>query len=142
MLFYAFLLVYSFILIRLGPGEYPLRLIPFYTIKNYIQHYSVDPYETLMNVFGNLFYFTPLGYILCRKTYCNKLLFRIGFLFSFPLFAFSCLEFSQYLFQNGYCEFDDISMNTVGFWLGALLCPLTNVSARKLSKNNCKTFWN
>ncbi|MBR6620539.1 MAG: VanZ family protein [Clostridia bacterium] len=141
-IFYTFLLVYSFVLIRIGPGEYPIRLIPFYTIKNYIQHYSVDPYETLMNVFGNLFYFTPLGYILCRKVYDKKLGFRICFIFVFPIFAFSCLELSQYLFQNGYCEFDDISMNTVGFWLGALLCPLTNFLARKISRNRCLTFWN
>lgn len=140
--FYAFLLVYSFVLIRLGPGEYPIRLIPFYTVKNYIQHYSVDPYETLMNVFGNLFYFTPLGYILCLKIRGKKTAFRICFIFVFPVFAFSCLELSQYLFQNGYCEFDDISMNTVGFWFGALLCPFTDGIARKLSQNRYAAFWN
>ncbi len=139
--FYFVLLLYSFVLIRLNVWEYPFNFIPFRTVKHYIEYFNNDPYEVLMNILGNLFYFTPLGYILSYLVKSKNKKKRIAFLSVFPVIAFTLLEFSQYIFQNGYCEFDDMSMNSIGFWLGCLLLPLSNSIAEKLSQNRINSFW-
>lgn len=139
--FYAALLIYSFVLIRLQTGEYPLYLIPIRTVREYIEQFSYTPYEVLMMVFGNLFYFTPMGYIFSLLLREKKKRIKIPVLLFFPIVAFSMLEISQYIFQNGFCEFDDIAMNTLGFWFGAILCPLTDCIAKRISKNKIQQFW-
>lgn len=139
--FYAFLLVYSFILIRLEKGVYPLNWIPFNTIKEYISDYSSIPYEVFMMFFGNLLYFTPLGvifYLLLKK---QKIYIKLFVLTLFPLLAFTLLEFSQYFFQNGFCEFDDMMMNSFGFWLGALLGTFADAVVKKCTKGRIISFW-
>lgn len=140
-LFYAFLLIYSFVLIRLERGVYPLNFVPFNTIKEYISDYSRIPYEVFMMFFGNLLYFTPLGVIfhLCLKNHKKRV--RIFVIAVFPLAAFSLLEFSQYWLQNGYCEFDDMMMNSLGFWLGALLGTVADATINKATKGRINCFW-
>ena len=141
LIFYIFLLVYSFVLIRLERAVYPLNWVPFNTIKDYISDYSSIPYEVFMMFFGNLLYFTPLGVIfyLCLKK--QKLFIRLSVITLFPLIAFTLLEFSQYLFQNGFCEFDDMMMNSLGFWLGALLGAVTDLVVKKATKGSISCFW-
>lgn len=140
-IFYSFLLVYSFVLIRLERGVYPLNWIPFNTIKDYISDYSSIPYEVFMMFFGNLLYFTPLGvicYLLLKK---HKFIVRIPVITLFPLVAFSLLEYSQYLFQNGFCEFDDMMMNSVGFWFGALFGFIADTVVKKVTNGSISCFW-
>ncbi len=60
----------------------------------------------------------------------------------FPIITFTALEFSQYFFQNGYCEFDDMMMNSIGFWFGSLLCPITDYFSLRISRGKIKNFWN
>ena len=140
--FYVFILVYSFILIRLNTADYPFRFRPFATIKEYIESYSEIPYEVIMNVLGNLFYFTPLGYIfymfLSKKHIKTKIFVNL----LFPIFAFTLLEFSQFYFQIGYCEFDDMMMNSIGFWLGNLMCHFCDYLTVKITDGKVKRFWN
>lgn len=140
-LFYFALLLYSFVLIRLQTSDYPIRLIPFVTIKSYIEHYAEDPYEALMNFLGNLFYFTPMGYIISVMLRKKSKAIKAVILFFFPLITFTALEFSQYFFRNGYCEFDDISLNSIGFWFGSILCPVSDFAAKKFSHGRFKYFW-
>ncbi len=142
LIFYVFLLVFSFVLLRLQTGDFPFRLFqPFATIKEYIADFDTIPYEVFMMFFGNLFYFTPLGYIFCillsNKTVSFKLIVNIFF----PITAFTLIEISQYLFHNGYCEFDDMMLNSIGFWLGNLLYLLANKFAYFISKGKYKSFW-
>lgn len=141
LLFYIFLLVFSFVLIRLQKGVYPFNFIPFRTLKEYASDWESIPYEVFMMFCGNLFYFSPLGYIFAIKLRNVSKVKKNIILFLFPLIAFTALEFSQYFLQNGYCEFDDMMMNSIGFWIGSFLCPLTDLFAYKLSKGRVKTFW-
>ncbi len=141
LIFYIFLLVYSFVLIRLQTADYPFRFQPFVTIKEYITEYNSIPYEVFMMFFGNLLYFTPLGYIFGHILIKRKKIIRVLIIIFFPVLAFTLLEFSQYIFQNGYCEFDDMMMNSVGFWFGALLFNVSNKFAVLVSKRKYMFFW-
>lgn len=141
LIFYIFLLVYSFVLIRLQTGEYPFRFQPFVTIKEYIDEYNSIPYEVFMMFFGNLLYFTPLGYIFSRLLINQKKFVRVLVNLLFPILSFTLLEFSQYIFQNGYCEFDDMMMNSIGFWFGNILFIVLNKITFILSKRKYSLFW-
>lgn len=140
-LFYLFLLIYSFILIRLERGVYPLNWIPFNTIREYISDYSSIPYEVFMMFFGNLLYFTPLGVIFYLLLKNHKTIVKVLVIILFPITAFSLLEYSQYLLQNGFCEFDDMMMNSLGFWLGALLGLVADTIVKKATKGRVTCFW-
>ncbi len=141
LVFYVFLLIYSFILIRLKTGSYPFRFQPFVTIREYLYDFNTIPYEVFMMFFGNLFYFTPLGFIVSRAVCTKRKSVRTVVNLLFPIIAFTLLEFSQFIFQNGYCEFDDMMMNTLGFWLGNLMFIVLNKAAVFLSKGKYSTFW-
>ncbi len=140
--FYGFILIYSFVLIRLNTADYPFRFQPFVTVREYIEAYSEIPYEVMMNVLGNLFYFTPLGYIFSTFLSKKQIKTKIAVNFVFPIAAFTLLEFSQFYFQIGYCEFDDMMMNTLGFWLGNLLCLMSDYLTVKITGGRVKRFWN
>ncbi len=140
--FYAFLLVYSFVLIRLNTGDFPFRFQPFVTIREYIEKFDEIPYEIIMNVLGNLFYFTPLGYIFSMMLSEKNIKIKAVVNFLFPIVAFTLLEFSQYIFRIGYCEFDDMMMNSFGFWFGNLMYFISNMLTFKISKGKVERFWN
>ena len=142
LIFYIFLLVFSFVLIRLETADYPFRFQPFVTIKGYITEYRNIPYEIFMMFFGNLLYFTPAGYIFSRVLREKRTVIKVLFNVLFPLITFTLLELSQYIFQNGYCEFDDMMMNTIGFWFGNILFWCSNIIATTISKRKYNTFWN
>lgn len=140
-IFYLFLLIYSFVLIRLERGIYPLNWIPFNTIREYISDYPSIPYEVFMMFFGNLLYFTPLGvifYLILKK---HKTILKVLVILLFPITAFSLLEYSQYLLQNGFCEYDDMMMNSLGFWLGAVLGFIADTIVVKATKGRVTCFW-
>ena len=66
--------------------------------------------------FGNIIWFVPLGMYL-EMIGRTKRLWQaalIGFLFSL------CIETLQYLFGTGYSELDDLLLNTLGVWVGAV----------------------
>ncbi len=140
-IFYSFLLIYSFVLIRLERGTYPLNWIPFNTVREYIKDSASIPYEVFMMFFGNLLYFTPLGMVFYHKLKKISTPIKLIVFIFFPLLAFSLLEFSQYFFQNGFCEFDDMMMNTVGFWLGVVVGFAADKAVFALSKGKISSFW-
>lgn len=132
---YLFLLV-NFVLVkgklfdRLSPSDYyayyelnmpksknvGVNLVPFQTIKGYYKPENWNPESTkTANVIGNIVLFMPLGFLLpliFPKT--DKLL--IMFLLS--LLVSVCLEASQYFFQSGFADIDDVILNTLGGVLG------------------------
>ena len=140
--FYAFILIYSFVLIRLDTGDYPFRFQPFVTIGEYIEKFAEIPYEILMNVLGNLFFFTPLGYIFLMLLSDKNIKIKVAVNLLFPIMAFTLLEFSQFFFRVGYCEFDDMMMNSIGFWFGNILCFVCNAFSAKISNGRVNRFWN
>ncbi len=141
LIFYTFLLVYSFVFIRLERGEYPMNWVPFNTVREYLSDYSSIPYEVFMMFFGNLLYFTPLGVIFHLVIKKQKPVLKTVLIALFPLLAFSLLEYSQYLLQNGYCEFDDMMMNSVGFWFGSLFGIVADITVKKATKGRLTSFW-
>ncbi len=142
LLFYAFLLVYSFYLARTKPGgSYPLNFSFSTTMQMYRAKMQENPYEVWMMVFGNLFYFTPLGYIFAVVLRRKSAACRAAVILLFAPVAFFLLEYSQYVFQIGYCEIDDMVMNAFGFWLGAALAPLSDWVARRVNKQRVTHFW-
>ena len=142
-IFYTFLLVYSFYLLRTKTdgGSYPLNLNFSTTLQMYREKMRWNPYEVWMMIFGNLFYFTPLGYIFAVALRQCSRVYRTVVLLLFAPIAFFFLEYSQYVFQIGFCEIDDMVMNAFGFWLGAVLAPLSDWAARRVTKGQVRYFW-
>lgn len=142
-IFYLFLLIYSFYLSRTKTdgSVFPLNLSFSTTIQMYLQKMKANPYEVWMMIFGNLFYFTPLGYIFAVALRRRRAAVRAAVIALFAPAAFFLLEYSQYLFQIGFCEMDDMLMNAFGFWLGAALAPLSDRVAQLVSKQRLPHFW-
>ena len=75
-----------------------------------------DWYRFIYLFFGNIVWFIPFGMYL-RYTGRIKNIFLItgiGFLFSLMI------ESLQYVFGTGYSELDDLVLNTLGVWIGAV----------------------
>lgn len=75
-----------------------------------------DWYRFIYLFFGNIMWFIPFGMYL---QYTGKirnifLITIIGFLFSLTI------ESLQYVFGTGYSELDDLILNTLGVWIGAV----------------------
>ncbi len=141
--FYTFLLVYSFYLVRTRQDgiTYPLNLNWLSTVQMYREQLHENPYEMWMMILGNLFYFTPLGYltaVLLRRCPCVCRVLIPALLGPVVFFA---LEYSQYRLQIGYCEIDDMAMNTLGFWLGTVLAPLSDRFTKHITKQRLQHFW-
>ena len=67
---------------------------------------------------GNIIWFVPLGaYLQYQKKFK-----KIGTIVLLGFFLSLTIESLQYVFGTGYSELDDLILNTVGAWLGALLC--------------------
>lgn len=65
---------------------------------------------------GNILWFVPFG-IYLEVTERTDRLWKaavLGFFFSL------CIETFQYLFATGYSELDDLVLNTLGVWVGAI----------------------
>jgi len=99
----------------------PARLIPLKgTIEDIISHpkYNIGShYLTLiLNFFGNILLFIPLGILLsffCKDHPSTK---KIVLLSAFLLSV--CIEVSQFIFRLGVFDVDDILLNFLGAWLG------------------------
>lgn len=66
---------------------------------------------------GNIIWFVPLGVYLRRFTKREWKIWQIwlfGLLFSF------IIEFLQYMFGTGISELDDLILNSLGAWIGAV----------------------
>lgn len=124
---YVVLLVFSFILIRKIDlnGERQLNLIPFYQITQYFSSVS----DVVYYLFGNLLFFSPIGFFLSvrhpKLCWWKKLLiaFGIGFV----------IEFCQYMLNTGMADIDDILLNAAGFYLGCGAKRLINLVRRLIS---------
>lgn len=93
--------------------KYEIHSIPFGSITNVILT-SGSSIEIFKNIFGNIILFIPYGFlgILYPKLNQYKYLFLAFFL------GINYLEFSQYFFNRGFAEFDDVMLNTFGMTLG------------------------
>lgn len=79
----------------------------------------IDPpiwYGPITNLFGNVFLFVPLGFLLIIMSRRHSLLLTTlaGALISL------CIEVAQYVFAVGYSDVDDLLFNTIGAALGGM----------------------
>ncbi len=125
--FYVVLLIFSFILIRKInlAGDRQLNLIPFYQIFRYFSSAS----DVVYYLFGNLLFFSPIGFFLSVRhpalKWWKKLLiaFGIGIV----------IEVSQYLLNTGMADVDDVLLNAAGFYIGCGAKRLVDFVRRLIS---------
>ncbi|MFC3883441.1 VanZ family protein [Bacillus songklensis] len=90
---------------------------------------SGSPYLILMNVFGNIALFAPMGFfisILARKLDGFIPMFITGFL------ASSIIEILQYKVTNRVFDVDDIFLNSVGALMGWMAMRLTRFIFKRI----------
>lgn len=96
---------------------YIIRANPFESIYFLMFDSGYSLYEKYKNIFGNIILFMPYGFlgILYPKLNAYKYLFIVFFI------VINILEFSQYYFNRGYAEFDDVMLNTLGMSIGYII---------------------
>ena len=116
--FYIVVLIYCFFICRIPGGERVepnLRLFEAFRwtfLSGYLD------YERMILFLGNIAIFVPLGYLLFHSL---KKVKRKILLVLLPVFLSSAIEFSQYYFGMGHPDVDDVLLNVIGFYIGALL---------------------
>ena len=93
--------------------QYKINPYPFQSISNFIS-ITASNFEILKNLGGNVVLFIPYGFlgILYPKLNHYKYLLLTFFI------GINYIEFSQYIFNRGFAEFDDVLLNTFGMTLG------------------------
>jgi len=97
-----------------NPENYYIRPYPFQSIKYVLSSYS--NWDIYKNIIGNIVCFIPYGFLglLYPK------LKNYGWLFLTFFIAINFIEFSQYFFNRGFAELDDVILNTLGMTIGFL----------------------
>lgn len=142
--FVTYLLVLFYLLFlaeTMGRGsvgrEYHYNLVPFQEIRRYWN--ILGKYEigctiwkiSVMNLFGNILAFMPLGYFLPKLiSKCKN-----GFLTVLVCMEVSlCVELLQLALKLGCCDIDDLLLNTFGGLLGYLVYLLIHAISIKSAK--------
>lgn len=100
-------------------GEYRYNLHLFTEIKRFIRYRSELGIESyIVNLFGNIFAFSPFGFVLPIISSKNRKFINVALL-SIELSL--CIEVIQLLFRVGIFDVDDIFLNTIGGMLGYLV---------------------
>ena len=108
--------------------ENNITLTPFYTIDNYVNvifNHPDSPYFTkcVIELFGNIFLFIPIGYLLPRLFQPMR---------KFLPFLITCLlsilfvEGLQLLTLLGCFDVDDIILNLTGMMMGYIIYAITS----------------
>lgn len=101
-------------------GMRSVNFTPLKSIADYLNGvYHVSKGAIVYNLLGNIAVFIPFGIFL----YLYKL--RNIFLVSFLAAFCSCsVELLQYAFKIGVTDIDDVILNTLGAFIGAVICKL------------------
>ncbi|WP_209390365.1 VanZ family protein [Chryseobacterium sp. RR2-3-20] len=123
--FAVFITVYTIVLLYMmfyASGREPSEIAyfqhkPFITIQNFFENNNIDNQDFIINIFGNIFLFSPFGWLgLCIKKFNRFLPITIFF-----LVAISIIESLQYFSGRGVADIDDVFLNTFGMLLGFVL---------------------
>ena len=100
-----------------GQNYYFVRAKPFESIHYVLFEAPFITIEIYKNILGNIVVFIPYGFLgmLYPKLNFYKYLFLVFFI------VINILEFSQYYFNRGYAEFDDVMLNTFGMTIGYII---------------------
>jgi len=112
MLFFAYSRGYS-----IYNDVYVIRPYLFQSIENIFTAYYNSKWNIMKNITGNIVCFIPYGFLglLYPK------LKNYGWLFLTFFIGINYVEFSQYFFNRGYAELDDVILNTLGMTIGFIL---------------------
>ncbi|AHF07116.1 VanZ family protein [Desulfitobacterium metallireducens] len=108
---------------RFYENEIRYNLIPFKTIFSYIMgmgKYKLDVW--FFNLFGNIFAFMPMGFLLPLIFQSLKSFKRIT---SITFLISSFLEMIQFWLKLGITDIDDVILNTLGGLVGYLFLILS-----------------
>lgn len=87
-----------------------LQMRPFTTIEHFFTD-DVDNDDFLLNIIGNVFVFSPFGWLgLCIKKFNSLVLIT-----TFFLVIISLVETTQYFSRRGVADIDDVFLNTMGW---------------------------
>ncbi|WP_262151116.1 VanZ family protein [Chryseobacterium foetidum] len=93
-----------------------LQMRPFITIQHFFTD-DVDSEAFLVNIIGNVFVFSPFGWLgLCVRRF-NSLVPITGFF----LVVITIIESIQYISGRGVADIDDVFLNTLGMCIGFIL---------------------
>lgn len=136
--FYLLVLVYFlFFAETMGRGaaaDYHYNLVPLQEIRRFWRIFRNAEFGgalwkiSVLNLFGNVLAFVPLGYFLpklierCRNGFLTVLLCMEMSL---------CAEVIQLFFKLGSCDVDDLLLNTLGGLLGFILYWIVKVIEEK-----------
>ncbi|KUJ50253.1 VanZ family protein [Chryseobacterium sp. JAH] len=123
--FAVFIALYSIVLLYMmfyASGREPSEISyiqhqPFITIQHFFNDNNIDNQAFIINIFGNIFLFSPFGWLgLCIKKFN-----RFVHISLFFLIAISIIESIQYMTGRGVADVDDIFLNTIGMLFGFIL---------------------
>lgn len=108
--------------------EYKANFVLFREIKRFFIHSKQLGIESfLVNIFGNVFAFSPFGFFLPLLNRRYRSLFIIAF---FSLLFSLAVEGIQLWFRVGIFDVDDLFLNTIGGILGYIFYKLASLIFR------------
>lgn len=114
---------------RVSSEEYRYNLKPFEEINRCLKY--IDRYSMMLNLFGNVACFVPLGFILPFLKSRRWNFIKVTLL---SLLASGLVEVMQLLTRLGSCDVDDIILNTCGGMTGYILFLICRGIYRLLAK--------
>ena len=107
-----------------------MNLIPFRTIRNYLRVIDMDEYRTvaIVNIFGNILMFVPLGYFLPRLWKGLQHWLRT---WAMVLLIMLAVELAQLLTLRGKFDVDDLILNLLGAAVGYVIFRLFHPVQKK-----------
>ena len=112
-------------------GEfYQYNIKPFAEIKRCLDH--LDRFIMVINLFGNIFCFVPLGFVLPVLTPKRWGIMKVTFV---SMLSSVTVEVIQLFTRMGSFDVDDIILNTCGGFLGCVLFYLCRGIYRLIRKN-------
>lgn len=90
---------------------------PFITIQHFFNDNNIDNQAFIVNIFGNIFLFSPFGWLgIIIKKFNHFVPITLFF-----LLAISTIESIQYFTGRGVADIDDVFLNTLGMLIGFFL---------------------
>ncbi|WP_265429551.1 VanZ family protein [Chryseobacterium sp. YIM B08800] len=123
--FAVFIALYTVVLLYMmfyASGREPSEISyiqhqPFITIQHFFNDNNIDNQAFIINIFGNIFLFSPFGWL---GLFIKKFNHFIPITFFF-LIAISMIESAQYITGRGVADIDDVFLNTLGMLIGFFL---------------------
>ncbi|MCI6018522.1 MAG: VanZ family protein [Clostridiales bacterium] len=108
---------------------YHYNFVPFKEIRRFLEYREVIGFKAvLLNLFGNVFVFSPFGFIvpvISRKSRVVMKMLILTFMLSF------CIETIQLLCRVGSFDVDDLLLNTLGGLIGYAVFKILDVIRKK-----------